>query len=146
MAVAEVLGQVLGKVADAPAGVAGSGEDALGVEPGAEPGYVPRVVLVADGVEGLVPVRQYLAGVRVEVGAGVLIPDRKAVPVVLDFCGGPPDLVVGGGDDLAEFGAGDGAADGEVDVRGEAALGFDGGEVLQVIAGVAAQVLDEPVE
>ena len=42
--------------------------------------------------------------------------------------------------------AGDGAADGEVDVRGEAALWFDGGEVLQVIADVAAQVLDEPVE
>ena len=54
--------------------------------------------------------------------------------------------MVGGGDDLAEFGAGDGAADGEVDVRGEPALWFDGGEVLQVIAGVAAQVLDEPVE
>ena len=42
--------------------------------------------------------------------------------------------------------AGDGAADGEVDVRGEAALWFDGGEVLQVIAGEPAQVLDEPVE
>ena len=54
--------------------------------------------------------------------------------------------MVGGGDDLAEFGAGDGAADGEVDVRGEPPLGFDGGEVLQVIAGEAAQVLDEPVE
>jgi len=33
-----------------------------------------------------------------------------------------------------------------VDVRGEAALGFDGGEVLQVVAEVATQVLDEPVE
>jgi len=54
--------------------------------------------------------------------------------------------VVGGSDDLAELLPGDGAADGEVDVRGEAALGFDGGEVLQVVAGVAAQVLDEPVE
>ena len=31
-------------------------------------------------------------------------------------------------------------------MRSEAALGFDGGEVLQVIAGVPAQVLDEPVE
>ena len=31
-------------------------------------------------------------------------------------------------------------------MRGEPALGFDGGEVLQVIAGEAAQVLDEPVE
>jgi hypothetical protein len=33
VAVAEVLGQVFGEVADAPAGVAGSGEHALGVEP-----------------------------------------------------------------------------------------------------------------
>jgi hypothetical protein len=33
-----------------------------------------------------------------------------------------------------------------VDMRGETALGFDGGEVLQVIANKAAQVLDEPVE
>jgi hypothetical protein len=54
--------------------------------------------------------------------------------------------VVGGGDDLPEFVAGDGAADSEVDVRREAALWFDGGEVLQVVAGVPAQVLDEPVE
>jgi hypothetical protein len=37
VAVAEVLRQVLGEVADAPAGVPGSGQDALGVEPGAEP-------------------------------------------------------------------------------------------------------------
>jgi hypothetical protein len=33
-----------------------------------------------------------------------------------------------------------------VGVRGQAALGFDGGEVLGVVAEVAAQVLDEPVE
>ena len=64
VAVADVLGQVLGEVADAPAGVLGSGEHALGVEPGTEPGHVQRLVLVADGVEGLVPGRQHLAGVR----------------------------------------------------------------------------------
>ena len=33
-----------------------------------------------------------------------------------------------------------------MDVRGEPPLGFDGGEVLQVIAAEPAQVLDEPVE
>jgi hypothetical protein len=33
-----------------------------------------------------------------------------------------------------------------VDVRGEAPLGFDGGEVLDVVPGEAAQVLNEPVE
>jgi hypothetical protein len=105
------------------------------------------LVAVADGVEGLVPGREYLAGAGVEVGAGLLVPGRE-VPAVVDgrAGGGPPDLVVGGGDDLAEFGAGDGAAQGDVDVRGEPALGFDGGEVLQVVADIAAQVLDEPVE
>ena len=146
VAVANMLGQVLGEVADAPAGIPGSGQHALGVEPGAEPGHVQRLVPVADGVEGLVPVRQYLAGVRMEVGVSVLVPDRQMPAVVLDVCDGPPDLVIGGSDDLAELGAGDRAADGEVDVRGDAPLWFDGGEILQVIAGVAAQVLDEPVE
>jgi hypothetical protein len=34
VAVADLLGQVLGQVADAPGGVFGSGEHALGVEPG----------------------------------------------------------------------------------------------------------------
>ena len=54
--------------------------------------------------------------------------------------------MVGSGEDLAELLAGDGAADGKVDMRGEPALEFDGGEVLQVIPGEPAQVLDEPVE
>ena len=77
----------------------------------------------------------------------MLIPDRQVVAVEADRSRGrPPHLVVGGGDDLAQFAAGDGAADGQVDVRGEPSLRFDGGEVLQVVAAVAAQVLDEPVE
>ena len=74
------------------------------------------------------------------------MPDGQLVPFVPDDWCGPPDLVVGGGDDAAEVGAGDGAAEGDVDVRGEPPLGFDGGEVLDVVAEVAAQVLDEPVE
>jgi hypothetical protein len=68
----------------------------------------------------------------------VLIPHWQLLALVFDVCSGPPDLVVGRGDDLAQFGPGDGAADGEVDVRGEPALWFDGGEVLQVIAGEPA--------
>jgi hypothetical protein len=48
---ANVLGQVLGQVADAPVGVAGSGDDALGVESLPEPGDVQRLVLVADGIK-----------------------------------------------------------------------------------------------
>ena len=76
-----------------------------------------------------------------------LVPDRQVVPVVLDGAGRrPPDLVVGGGQDAAQLGAGHGAAQGDVYVRGEPFLWFDGGEVLQVVAEVAAQVLDEPVE
>ena len=54
--------------------------------------------------------------------------------------------MVGGGEHLAQLGPGDSAAARQMDVGGEAALGFDGGEVLHVVADVAAQVLDEPVE
>ena len=54
--------------------------------------------------------------------------------------------MVGGGEDLAQLGAGNGAADRDVDVRGEPPLGLDGGEVLHVVADEPAQVLDEPVE
>ena len=102
---------------------------------------------VADGVQRLVPGGQHLAGLRVQVGGVCLVPDRQPVPVEADRRrGGPPHLVVGRGDHLAQFAAGDGAADRHVHVRREPALRFDGGEVLQVIAAVAAQVLDEPVE
>ena len=114
---------------------------------GPEPGDVQRLVVRADGVEGLVPGRQDLAGGGVEVVAGCLVPDGQLVALEPhDVGGGPPDLVVGGGDDLPQVGAGDGAADRDVRVRGEPLLRFDGGEVLDVVAEVAAQVLDEPVE
>ena len=43
---ADLLGQVLGQVADAPGRVLRSGEHALGVEPDPEPGHVPRLILV----------------------------------------------------------------------------------------------------
>ena len=82
VAVAEVLGQVFGEVADAPAGIAGSGEDALGVEPGTEPGDVPWLVLVADGVERLVPGREDLACSRVDVVAGVLTGPGETPPCI----------------------------------------------------------------
>ena len=54
--------------------------------------------------------------------------------------------MIGRGEHLAQFGAGQGAAHRDVDVRGEPPLRFDGGEVLDVVAEEAAQVLDEPVE
>jgi len=114
VAVAEVLGQVLGEVADAPVRIPRPGKNALGVELGAEAGDVPRLVLVADGVEGLVPGREHLSGAGVEIGADVLVPDRRVVVIVGGCVGGwPPDLVICRGDDLAEFGAGDGAAEGD---------------------------------
>ena len=97
--------------------------------------------------EGLVPGGQHLAGLRVQVDGAGLVPDRQPVPVEPDRRrGGPPHLVVGRGDHLAQFAAGDGAAQRHVHVRRETALRLDGGEVLKVTAAVAAQVLDEPVE
>ena len=75
------------------------------------------------------------------------MPDRELVAVEPDHVGGgPPDLVVGGGEDLAQVGAGHGAADRQVHVRGQAFLRFDGGEVLHLVAEEPAQVLDEPVD
>jgi hypothetical protein len=47
----ELLGQVLGEIADAPAGVFRSGDDALGIEPGTGPGDVQRLVVRADGIK-----------------------------------------------------------------------------------------------
>ena len=115
---AELLGQVFGEVADALAGVFRSGDDPLGVELGPEPGDVQRLIVRADGVEGVVPGREQLPGGRVEVPAGRFVPGRQLVIAVLELVRGwPPDLMVGGGDDLPQIGAGDGAADGQVDVR-----------------------------
>ena len=114
---------------------------------GAEPSDVQRFVVGADGVERLVPGGQELAGRRVEVAAGCLVPDGQVRVVVLDLVGGwPPHLVVGRGEHLPQLGAGHGAADRHVNVRGEPPLWLDGGEVLEVVADQAAQVLDQPVE
>ena len=147
VAVAELLGQVLGQIADAPGGVLGPGEHALGVEFGPEPDHMPRLVIRADSIQGVIPGREQLAGGGVEVAAAGLVPDRQIVALEPHAVGGwPPDLVVGGGNDLSQLGAGDRTAHRDMDVWGEAALGFDGGEVLRVVAEDAAQVLGEPVE
>ena len=56
--------------------------------------------------------------------AGVLVPDRQLVPLEPDRGGGgPPDLVIGGGQDPAQLGPGHGPTHGDVDVRGEPPLG-----------------------
>ena len=62
-------------------GVLGSGQHALGVEPVAEPGHVPGQVIGADGVQGLIPVRQDFPGGRVDVPARLVVPDRQLVAV-----------------------------------------------------------------
>lgn len=50
------------------------------------------------------------------------------------------------GEYLAQFGAGDGAADRDVHVRSQAALRLDRREVLHVLAAEPAEVRDESVE
>lgn len=93
--VTDVLGQVLGEAADAPAGALRSGQDALRIEPVAEPQHVPRTALFADRAECLVPGRQHFSHSRIEVVGAGLVPDRQAVAVVFDGLGGwPPDLVI----------------------------------------------------
>jgi hypothetical protein len=145
VAVGDLLGQVLGQVADAPGGILRPGEHALGIEPSAETGHVVR--LVAELVKRLIPGRQDLPGGRVHIVAGMLIPHRYVIPVEFDLGRvWPPDLMVGRGQDAPDLGAGDGAAHSDMDVRSEPFLRFDGGEVLHVVAEVAAQVLDEPVK
>src|SRR5262249_60715931 len=80
VAFGDLLGRVLGQVADAPVGVLGPGEYALGVEPGPEAGHMLRLISWADRVERIIPGLQDFAGRRVEVVAGILIPDRQLVP------------------------------------------------------------------
>ena len=147
VAVADMLGQVLGEVADAPASVLRSGEHALRVEPLTEPGDVQWLVVLADCVECLIPGGQDFPCARVGVGCHVLVPYGVVTAVELDaLSGGPPHLVVGRGDDLPQLGAGDRAADREVNVWGESSLRLDGREVLNVVAAEPAKVLHEPVE
>ena len=147
VAAGDLLGQVLGEIANAAVCISGPGEHALGVELGPEPRHVQWRGGRADGVQSLVPARQYFAGVTVDVVAGCLMPDRQLVVLVPDAVGcWPPHLVIGGRDDLPQIGAGDSAAECDVRVRGQTFLRLDDSEVLDVVAEVAAQVLDEPVE
>ena len=147
VAVGHLLGQVLGQVADAPGRVLRAGQHALGVEPVPEPGHMHRLVLVPDRVQGLVPGGQDFPGVRIDIRTRLLVPHRPLIPVKADRgYVRPPDLVIGSGQHPAQLGAGHGAADRDVDVRGQALLRFDGGKVLHVIAEEPPEVFDEPVE
>jgi len=44
------------------------------------PGHVQRLVLVANGIERVIPRQQHFTRGRVKVGARGLIPDRQLVP------------------------------------------------------------------
>ena len=90
VAVAHLLGEVLGQVADAPRRVRGSGEHALGVEPFPEPGHMPGQVIAADGIQGLIPGRQHLPGGRVDVPAHLNRVGGGVAPPPLT----PPDMRV----------------------------------------------------
>jgi hypothetical protein len=120
----------------------------LHVDLGAEPHDVggPGEGVGVEPVEGFLPGGKGLAGVGVYVAAGSVVPFGEAVDVDRVMVGWPPDLVVGGGHDLADDVAGDGPTDRGVEVGRETALGFDRGEVLGSVAGGAAQVLPKPVD
>jgi hypothetical protein len=118
VALPQLLDQVLGQVTDALPGVLGARQETLRVELQAEPDDMPRLISGADRVERLVPAGQQLPAGRVEEAAGCLVPDGQVIAIEAHHVGGrPPDLVVGRCEHLAEVGAGDGAADREVDLR-----------------------------
>jgi hypothetical protein len=79
MAVGDLLGQVLGQVADALLGVLGPGQHALGVELRAEPSHMPGLIVRADRIQRVLPGLEDFAGGRVEVAAGIVIPDGQLV-------------------------------------------------------------------
>lgn len=114
----------------------------MGIDLLAEPqqvrGFGVRLVRL---VHRLVPRHEPHTGIGVDIRLRTLIPGGQLVDINGLVVAGPPDLFVGGGDDLAEHVAGDHASDGGMGVEGEAALWFDGGEVLDLVSGAAAQVL-----
>src|SRR5262249_3506311 len=101
VAVGDLLCEVFGQVADAFLGVLAPREHALSTELRAERGHMSRLISRADRIQRLVPGLEDFAGGRVEIVAGNLIPDRRAIPVEdHGVGGGPPDLVVSGSEDL----------------------------------------------
>ena len=139
----DVFGKVLGDVPDGAVGVCRAGGEAAGID-AAEPRHVRRPFRL---VERLVPGGQRLSRGRVDVGGLVAVPNGWPVDGIDGLVEGrPPDLVVGGRGDLFEQPPGQGASDGEVAVRGQAALQFDAAGVLGVPAGSAPKVLPPPVK
>jgi hypothetical protein len=96
---------------------------------------------------GLIPGLQDFASGGVEVAAGILVPHRQLVPGIPDFLGGgPPHLVIGGIQHLAQQRPRNAAPDRDMNMRGEPLLRLDPSKVLRLIAQHPPQILDEPVE
>jgi hypothetical protein len=138
------FGQILGQVADVSPGLVGAAEDALGVDLSPEGHHVRRLL---DLFYHAVPLDKGLPGVRVYKGLVPGIPDRQVITAVdqLVMCW-PPHLVVGRLGDLPDDFVRDRPAQGRVQVRGGAFLGFDGGEVLDVPPDDSPEVLTPPVD
>ena len=99
----------------------GAAQDALDVHLGPEPDDVGGF---GQLLTRLVPGGQWRPGVGVGEGLGSAVPDREPLVGVNELVmGGPPHLVIRRRGDRFQFGAGDGAADGGVEVRGAAFLG-----------------------
>jgi hypothetical protein len=143
----DVLGQVLAQVADAAIGVRRPGQQALQVVLVPEPQDVGRLAVhvTVHEVERFLPRRKQPAVVRIDVADVLGRPAREMLRVQRHVVFGPPELVVGGGPHLAHDPARDRTSNRGVQVRRQAALGLDRGEVLHVIAGAATQVLPEPI-
>jgi len=88
VAVSDVLGEVLGQVADAAACVLRPGQDALRVEAVSEPGYMRRFGVRADRIERFVPGRQDFTRVGVEVGGVAFVPGGQVGGVEAHGVGG----------------------------------------------------------
>ena len=150
VALVDGLGQVLREIPDAPVRVAAAGEHALDVELRPEPDDVRRVRRAGRRRGRRAPPPRWAAVRRCpgRCRRRCRCPRSGARASVVDDGVGvrPPHLVIRRRHDGAQDGAGDGASYGGVQVRGEAALGFDGGEVLHVEADRPAQVLPEPVD
>ena len=128
-----------------------SADDALVVDLLTEPDDMRGLRCGVGGqvVQRVVPGGQQSARGGVEEAFGVLVPDGEVAAGLsaVDGClvCWPPHLVVGRGGDLADEITRHGPSDGHVQVRGEAFLWLDHGEVLRLVSGAPAQVLHEPV-
>jgi hypothetical protein len=90
---------------------------------------------------GITPEQRLRFATLMSLAADDVDPHRQPLHVGRLVMRRPPHLVVGGGFDLAHDPAQDRPPGRRVQVGGEPPSGFDGGEVLDLVARAAAQVL-----